>query len=161
MPITSHNLSIRKANLDDLLAIRKIDKHLFNYESYPVFVLRQFLDITNGLVKVAALAEETVGYTIGHYNQETAEAWVLSLGVMPGHRGKQIGQKLQQELLNDIAAKGASKITLTVHPENASAIRIYEKSGFVKTEAQQDYYLDGTPRLLMVKQLNEVKKVEG
>jgi ribosomal-protein-alanine N-acetyltransferase len=144
-------IKIREAGADDLKSIQDIDQSLFGSESYPLFVLRQFLDISNGLLKVAEVEEEVIGYSIGHYNTETAEGWMLSLGVLPEYRGKEIGQKLSIHLIREIEEKGAAKIFLTVHPDNNPAIRTYQKLGFVKHQHKEDYYLDNSPRILMLR----------
>lgn len=144
-------IKIREAGPDDLRTIQDIDQSLFGSESYPLFVLRQFLDITNGLLKVAEVEEEVIGYSIGHFNTETSEGWMLSLAVLPEYRGKEIGQQLSSNLIREIEEKGADKIFLTVHPDNNPAIRTYEKLGFVRHQHKKDYYQDNSPRIVMLR----------
>lgn len=144
-------IKIREAGPDDLRTIQDIDQSLFGSESYPLFVLRQFLDITNGLLKVAEVEEEVIGYSIGHFNTETSEGWMLSLAVLPEFRGKEIGQQLSSHLIREIEEKGADKIFLTVHPDNNPAIRTYEKLGFVRHQHKKDYYQDNSPRIVMLR----------
>lgn len=144
-------IKIREAGPDDLRTIQAIDQSLFGSESYPLFVLRQFLDITNGLLKVAEVEEEVIGYSIGHYNTETAEGWMLSLAVLPEYRGKEIGRQLSDHLIREIEEKGADRIFLTVHPDNNPAIRTYEKLGFEKHQHKKDYYQDNSPRIVMLR----------
>lgn len=145
-------IKIREAGPDDLKSIQDIDQSLFGSDSYPLFVLRQFLDITNGLLKVAEVEEEVIGYSIGHYNTETSEGWMLSLAVLPKFRGKEIGRKLSNHLIREIEGKGADRIFLTVHPDNSPAIRTYEKLGFVKHQHKNDYYQDNSPRIVMLRE---------
>lgn len=144
-------IKIREAGPDDLRTIQDIDQSLFGSESYPLFVLRQFLDITNGLLKVAEVEKEVIGYSIGHYNTETSEGWMLSLAVLPEYRGKEIGQQLSCHLIREIEEKGADKIFLTVHPDNNPAIKTYEKLGFVRHQHKKDYYQDNSPRIVMLR----------
>ncbi|MFD2998936.1 GNAT family N-acetyltransferase [Pontibacter toksunensis] len=146
-------MKIRAADIDDLPQVRKIDQLLFQEESYPVFALRQLLDITNGLMKVVEYGKEIVGYAIGHYNSEKQEAWFLSLGVLPGYRGRKFGEKLTADLMEEVKAMGAMTIKLTVHPENIPGINIYQALGFKAQETATNYYLDHSPRLIMVKDL--------
>ncbi|RDV14828.1 N-acetyltransferase [Pontibacter diazotrophicus] len=145
---------IRAAEIEDIKQIKAIDQLLFEDESYPIFALRQLHDITNGLMKVAELDKEIVAYGIGHYNNEKQEAWFLSLGVLPCYRGRKIGERLTSDMVEDVKAMGASSIYLTVHPENEHGINIYEKLGFETQQAAENYYLDHSPRLVMVKNLN-------
>ena len=145
---------IRAAEIEDLQQVKEIDQLLFKEESYPVFALRQLLDITNGLMKVVEFGKTIVGYAIGHYNSEKQEAWFLSLGVMPGYRGRKIGENLTADLIKEVTAMGATSINLTVHPDNKPGINIYEGLGFEAQNTATNYYLDQSPRLIMVKGLS-------
>ncbi|MEJ8802437.1 GNAT family N-acetyltransferase [Pontibacter sp. H249] len=149
-------LYLRAATVEDLKAVKAIDEALFGEDTYPLFALRQMLDITEGLFKVALLDDKVVGYAIGHYNSEAKQAWLLSLGVLLAYRGQGIGEKLTHTLLAEVEAKGANTSYLTVHPDNKQGINIYKKLGFVEHHSVSDYYGDGIPRLIMVKASGKV-----
>ncbi|EJF08377.1 GNAT family N-acetyltransferase [Pontibacter sp. BAB1700] len=87
-------LTIRKAELRDLKAVKAIDQLLFGADSYPLFVLRQLYDITGDYLLVAETGGEVIGYMLSHLDQAKSQGWLLSLGVLPAHRGKRIGEKL-------------------------------------------------------------------
>ncbi|GAB3201065.1 ribosomal-protein-alanine N-acetyltransferase [Pontibacter aydingkolensis] len=144
-------LQIRPAQLQDLTAVKAVDELLFGQDTYPLFALRQLLDITGDLLLVAEFNESIIGYAIGHYNSETKTAWFLSLGVLPEFRGQSIGEKLIDSLIETVEAKGATAIYLTVDPVNKSGFRLYEKLGFVQHHSKHNYYLDGMPRIVMVR----------
>ncbi|WP_114777493.1 GNAT family N-acetyltransferase [Botryobacter ruber] len=146
-------LIIREAKLEDLKVVHQLEEELFGQHSYPLFVLRQLFDITNDLFLIAEVSGAVAGYAIGHYNAEQEEGWLLSLAVHPVHRGKRIGEQLTATLAEALKAKGARTMLLTVHPENAPALRIYQQAGFTTTQLYPDYYLDNSPRWLMVKTL--------
>ena len=69
---------------------------------------------------------------------------------MPAYRGRGIGEKLSQALLETVEAKGAKVSFLTVHPNNARALDIYKRLGFVEQQSVPDYYGDEVPRLIIV-----------
>ena len=142
---------IRAATVEDLKAVKAIDEALFGEDTYPLFVLRQLLDITSSFFKVALLENKVVGYAIGHYHSEAKQAWFLSLGVLQEYGGQGIGEKLTKALLEGVEAKGGRESYLTVHPENKRGISIYKKLGFVEQKYVPDYYGDGVPRLIMVR----------
>ncbi|WP_162052488.1 GNAT family N-acetyltransferase [Pontibacter pamirensis] len=146
-------MNIRAAEVEDLQQVKAIDQLLFEEESYPIFALRQFLDISYGLMKVVEIGREIIAYCIGHYNSEKKEAWFLSLGVLPEYRGRKIGESLTTNLVEEVKAMGATTVNLTVHPENKPGISIYERLGFETQENTENYYLDHSPRLVMVKNL--------
>lgn len=144
---------IRKAELSDLRAVKAIDQHLFGKDSYPLFVLRQYYDISSDLLKVAEVSGEIAGYILAHYDLQQAQGWLLSLGVLPEHRGSRIGERLMSACVAEMAARGAHKLMLTVHPDNTPGIRIYTRLGFEVREELADYYLDDSPRLLMSRKI--------
>jgi [ribosomal protein S18]-alanine N-acetyltransferase len=146
-------LIIRQAQLSDLRAVKAIDQLLFGADSYPLFVLRQFYDIGGEYLLVAETQGEVVGYMLAHYDQAKSLGWLLSLGVLPAHRGKRIGEKLMAACMGLMEAKGVETLYLTVHPDNAAGINIYTRLGFEVQESLPDYYLDNSPRLLMQKQV--------
>jgi [ribosomal protein S18]-alanine N-acetyltransferase len=147
-------LTIRKAELSDLKAIKSIDKLSFGADSYPLFVLRQFYDISGDYLLVAEAEGAVVGYMLSHLDIEKKAGWLLSLGVLPAHRGKRIGENLMSATMALMEAKGVGMLYLTVHPDNAAGISIYTRLGFSVQQEVPDYYLDNSPRLLMSRQVN-------
>lgn len=146
-------LIIRQAQLSDLRGVKAIDQLLFGTDSYPLFVLRQFYDISGEYFFVAETDGEIVGYMLAHYDQERSQGWMLSLGVLPAHRGRRIGEKLMAACMGLMETKGAKTLYLTVQPDNAAGISIYNRLGFEVQEEAADYFLDDSPRLLMRKQI--------
>lgn len=142
-------MQIRSAVSGDLERIKEIDAISFGDNTYPMFVLRQFLDISAGLMKVAEIEQEVVGYAIGHHNKEKSESWFLSLGVLPGYRGRKIGESLTEALLEDVRSRNSQKVLLTVDPKNLTGLKIYERLGFKKELFEENYYQDNTPRIIM------------
>ncbi len=140
---------IRSATLQDIPSIKSIDQLLFQEDSYPLFVLRQFYDISAKYVKVAEVDGAVAGYIIAHYSPEQAIGWLLSLGVLPNFRGRRLGEQLMAACVEEMANLGAKEIFLTVHPDNASGLHIYTRMGFEVREEQSDYYFDSSPRRLM------------
>ena len=58
---------------------------------------------------------------------------ITNVGVLPEYRGKQVGRRMLERLLDDGAAEGVFAYTLEVRASNAPAVALYEKLGF-KTE---------------------------
>jgi putative acetyltransferase len=57
--------------------------------------------------------------------------FTLGMGVSPRHRHVGVGSSLLQACIDWARAKDAHKIALQVWPQNAAAIVLYEKFGFV------------------------------
>lgn len=142
-------IEITQASIEDIPAVKIVDELSFSDDSYPTFVLRQFVDISSKYFLLAKNNNEVIGYVIGNLIKESNIGWVLSLGVHPKARGKNIGSTLTKALIDLIDESNCDGIYLTVHPNNVSAVRIYEKLGFKVIEKVSNYYLDNGDRLLM------------
>lgn len=78
---------------------------------------------------------------------------INELIVAPEHQKQGIGTRAMEVLMNQI---GQDKpMDLVTHPENSIAIRIYLKLGFIITDLKDNFYGDGEPRLLLVKEKND------
>ncbi|MGC1631416.1 MAG: N-acetyltransferase [Gelidibacter sp.] len=143
---------IRKATLDDLKTVHEIETLSFNDGSYPLFVLRQLLDISGDYFLIAQEEDLILGYALGSLSTKDDQGWILSLGVHPEARGKKVGKTLTKELIALLEDHDCKEICLTVHPDNASAIKIYKAFDFEIIILSDNYYLDNEPRFLMKKE---------
>jgi ribosomal protein S18 acetylase RimI-like enzyme len=58
---------------------------------------------------------------------------VQNLGVAPGHRGQGLGRLLLYKALSGFQSVGLRRSYLEVTAQNAAAIRLYERAGFIRT----------------------------
>ncbi|MCQ2473780.1 MAG: ribosomal protein S18-alanine N-acetyltransferase [Saccharofermentans sp.] len=68
-------------------------------------------------------------------------------------RGRGFATELLDYLLNDLKCDGIAKVFLEVEHDNAPALTLYEKAGFVKYGHRRDYYGKGRDAVLMSKDL--------
>lgn len=61
---------------------------------------------------------------------------VLSIATDPDARGSGAGHALMSEAENRARDRGHTQMTLTVHPDNAEAIRFYERRGWIRNPQQ-------------------------
>jgi ribosomal-protein-alanine N-acetyltransferase len=80
------------------------------------------------------------------------EAEILTIAVESASRGRGVGRALVLEILRQAANAGARAIFLEVDEENASALALYRRLGFLKVGERPGYYRrkDGTRALAMV-----------
>lgn len=77
-------------------------------------------------------------------------AYLVGVSVVREARGKGLGTEFIRKTLQVLADEGLSAVELTVHPENAAAIRVYEhKLGFVPAGMRTDEYGPGEHRLVL------------
>jgi ribosomal-protein-alanine N-acetyltransferase len=85
------------------------------------------------------------------------EAEILTIAVEAASRGKGVGRALLQENLRQAANAGAKAMFLEVDKDNASALALYGRLGFVKVGERPAYYRrdDGprAPAIIMRKAL--------
>jgi [ribosomal protein S18]-alanine N-acetyltransferase len=74
------------------------------------------------------------------------EAEILTIAVDAAHQGRGVGRALLSENLRQVANAGAKAMFLEVAKDNAPALALYERFGFVKVGERPGYYRrpDGT-----------------
>lgn len=141
---------IRKASKKDLEGVFEIEKNAFAPDNYPIFVLRQYMDVFPKLFLIATDQHNAIlGYVIGGIDESKNIGWILSLATNPDNKSKGVGSRLTNELIKKFQTLHLDIVRLTVHPENIPANKLYEKLGFSKKELDHNYYGDQSPRLIL------------
>lgn len=83
-------------------------------------------------------SKEMVGY-IGMYTT-FSDADITNIAVIPEYRGRGIGSRLLESIFGKAREKYITNIRLEVRESNKSAIKLYEKKGFVKIGIRKDFY---------------------
>jgi RimJ/RimL family protein N-acetyltransferase len=134
----------------DLVARERI--YLTLLEAPPLPQTREFvLDlIKNGDLQFVALADgEVVGWCDirRHFFPAHAHRGTLGMGIVPAYRGRGLGLRLVQAVLDEARSAGFVRIELDVHADNARAIALYERIGFVREGVARDaVFVDGEYR---------------
>lgn len=74
---------------------------------------------------------------------------VVSVAVLPEHRGKGIGKALMNESMNGVISRKCEEMYLEVRTSNDAAIKMYEGLGFIIKSKLRSYYRDGEDAYLM------------
>lgn len=130
-------IQIREMQVKDADAAAAIEQQIF---SQP-WSRQGFLDVVNLANTVFLVAEENnriVGY-IGMY-VAMDEGEITNVAVAPVERCHGIGGMLIAELLKIAENKGIARIVLEVRVSNDSAIRLYERNGFVQCGVRRGFY---------------------
>ncbi len=80
------------------------------------------------------------------------EAEIITIGVHPAARGAGIATAMLTLMEHEIKKAGVKKIFLEVSAENAPAIALYKKCGFIQNGHRPKYY-DGVDAVLMKKEI--------
>ena len=87
------------------------------------------------------------------------ECYINNIAVFPQFRGRGIGTKLVQALIDDAMRQDGIFITLEVRQSNEQAIAMYEKLGFKKVGCRKNFYTNPTEDGLIM--TNYLKEQEG
>jgi putative acetyltransferase len=109
--------------------------------------------IKHWTVWVALHANVIVGTVSAHPEGEALH--IRSMAVRPSMRGRGIGKLLLQRVEKFAAANGYKRLILNTTPFLASAIRLYERSGFQATGSERDWF--GTTVSAMAKQVIQTR----
>ncbi len=89
------------------------------------------------LLLVATLGPQVIGWcrlfaTMTDADSSTAD---LGIGVVTSQRGRGVGSMLLRQAQGWAWSQGLSAITLTTHPDNLGAIRLFQRCGFASLPA--------------------------
>lgn len=143
-----NNISIRKANLDDVTIIQRLNNQLFKLEKEnydPTLVTgwplteegkMYFTDlIKNSYVIVATLNDEIVAYLAGTINEqgsyeEVQYGEINNMLVQDKCRGLGIGQLLVDNFKQYCKENNIENLKVEASAKNKNAINFYRKNGF-------------------------------
>ena len=129
------------------------------YDSYPLFSVDNFTYkltekefSTNPYLKIITYAEKDkiIGFLLYSLIYDRIE--IEQFEVITKERGRGIGDKLLNYLIEKYKNSDIKNITLEVKENNIVAINLYKKYGFKKVSTREKYY-DGINGLLMEKTL--------
>ena len=86
-----------------------------------------------------------------------AEVYIRGMGVVPAARGSGTGSRLLRQVETWATSKESARLVLSTTPFLHSAIRLYEKSGFQRTD-RGPHDLFGTPLFTMEKTISSQRK---
>ena len=139
----------RTANAFDLPVFVSLDKELFPYSPWSASQYKEeFSSPTRHFVVAIDEAQNIVGYA-GVFAPGEAEADILTVGVVPLHRGKGIAKALMALITDWADEQGSTAMMLEVKIDNLEAIGLYEALGYSKLNIRKDYFGAGLDAQVM------------
>lgn len=139
--------SLRESEVD---ALHRLDRLVFGRLAYPLFALRQLIELNGRYCVVADGGAGLLGYCLGALaSGRENTGWVLGLGVLHRARGAGYARELLQEVINRLIGDGAEMVRIAMEPENIAAIHLYETLGFRIIGFRPDYFGPEGDRLIM------------
>ncbi len=146
------NINIRRANIDDLLHIQKLNKELFEleYNNFDKTLLenwpltqegKEYFEnaIKNDIVLIACINEKIIGYLAGTLNSQYSynnniQAELDNMCIMNEYRKLGIGSKLFEEFKKICKENKINEIKVVASYNNLNAIEFYKRNGFKEAE---------------------------
>jgi ribosomal-protein-alanine N-acetyltransferase len=142
-------ITYRLANAFDLPVFVSLDKELFPYSPWSASQYKEeFSSPTRHFVVAVDADQNIIGYA-GVFAPGAAEADILTLGVVPEHRGKGIAKALMALITNWAKEQGTTAMMLEVKTDNLHAIGLYESLGYSTLNIRKDYFGAGLDAQVM------------
>jgi len=146
-------ITYRDANSFDIPVLVSLDNELFPYSPWSAGQYREEISAPTRLFVVALDdASSVIGYA-GVFAPGGAEADILTVGVVPQHRGQGIARSLMARITQWAIDQGSIAMMLEVKTDNVEAISLYESLGYSKLNVRKDYFGSGLDALVMRKEL--------
>jgi ribosomal-protein-alanine N-acetyltransferase len=142
-------ITYRVANAFDLPVFVSLDKDLFPYSPWSASQYKEeFSSPTRHFVVAVDDVQSIVGYA-GVFAPGAAEADILTVGVVPEHRGKGVAKALMALITDWAKVQGSTAMMLEVKIDNPEAIGLYESLGYSKLNIRKDYFGAGLDAQVM------------
>ena len=142
-------ITYREANAFDLPVFVSLDKELFPYSPWSSSQYKEeFSAPTRHFVVAVDEAQSIIGYA-GVFAPGHAEADILTVGVVPQHRGKGVAKALMALITEWAKGQGSIAMMLEVKIDNPEAIGLYESLGYSKLNVRKDYFGAGLDAQVM------------
>lgn len=130
-------ITVRAMQVKDAEQVSELERAIFSQLwSYQGFV--DSLSLPNTVFLVAEENNKILGY-IGMY-LSIDEGEITNVAVAPEMRCRGIGGMLLAEAKKEAESRSVGKIVLEVRCSNDSAIRLYERNGFVNHGVRKEFY---------------------
>lgn len=100
-----------------------------------------------------ASGDECAGFAVGRpvAGGGVTEAELYNIGIDPRFRALGGGMMLLQAFLEECKKRGAKAVWLEVRASNKSAIRLYERAGFIQTAVRRLFYRNPVEDAIIMK----------
>ena len=136
-------MQIRKAHTGDLDAIERIENSVFDSDRLSRRSLRRYIGAPSVSMLVSAADGLVTGYSLIGFRKGSCKGRLYSIAIDSEHAGRGTGRALLEASETETRRRKCDAMTLEVRADNARAIALYERSGYLRTGVEEDYYEDG------------------
>ncbi len=144
---------IRLAREHDLKELVRLEEAAFESDRFRPDQIEYLITRSRATVLVMSQSSTLVGAAYLLWRKSHQSARLYNIAVDPAHQGQGLGRKLIKECEIEAARRDCRRIFLEVRQDNESAIRFYERRGYVFVKNLPDYYATGVAGIKMAKDL--------
>lgn len=152
-------VKIRKAKVLDIGQLLEVENACFSYDQLSRRNFHWMIKKAHSIFLVLEYKSALIGYGLVLINRGTSLARLYSICTLAEYQGYGLASKLIKELEQRAADdEDCAYLRLEVKDNNKSAIKLYEKLGYVKFTEKEDYYDDGRTAFCYEKRIRTLKK---
>ncbi|MFJ3049766.1 GNAT family N-acetyltransferase [Pseudomonas nitroreducens] len=138
------SLLYRLAAPADLANLLELEEECFEQDRISGRSFRRLIGAPSSILLVADRDGELLGYALLLLRRGSDIARLYSLAISRQARGQGVGGALLERCEQQAQARGCQRLRLEVRTDNASAIGLYERSGYVRFARSAGFYEDGS-----------------
>lgn len=155
------SLLYRLAGPTDLVNLLGLEAECFEQDRLSARSFRRLIGAPSAILLVAERAGELLGYALLLLRRGSDSARLYSLAISRRARGQGLGGALLERCEQQARARGCRRLRLEVRIDNAGAIGLYERSGYVRFARSAGFYEDGSDAWRYEKPLGVLAPAEG
>lgn len=150
-------VTLRVGRVADLDALLALECAAFAGDRLSRRSLRRFLRSSSARLLVAESAGRIVGYCLVLLPAGRSRARLYSIATAADQRGRGLGGRLLDAAEQAARSRGHAQMGLEVRGDNAAAIALYLRRGYVEHARIAGYYEDGAAAIRMRKRLGNAQ----
>ncbi len=141
-------INLRKATSADIPVLLAIEKSVSCSNLYsPMLEEDEWLtELRQNTVYIIEKDGVAVG-NISYEEKDDDHVYISGLVVEQQFQGQGIAREALTHLLENLGA--VKRIDLVTHPDNVTALKLYQSFGFISESRKENYFGDGQPRLVL------------
>lgn len=144
-----NTFSFQDACLGDLNQLVELEDHCFSYDQISYAKFKAFITKETSQLLVLKDGERVIGYVLTLFRKNSKKCRIYSLCVHPDYSGQGLAGLImggKVEILKGL--KQYTSARLEVKVSNSTAIKIYERLGFIYNKTIEGFYSDGEDALI-------------
>ena len=147
------SLVVRKMRVADLPRVMEIELETFTMP-WSEATFRGLLRRSDSDLLIAEIRSGIVGYAV--FWAVTDQGELGNVAVSEEYRGRGIGRKLVEAVIEKAVDRGVRELFLEVRKSNVSAQQLYKAFGFFEVGKRKNYYLQPAEDAIVMKKVVEV-----